>query len=120
MSQRDDSIQNGLVLRVCHGHSCGRDADEIEARIRREIAEKGLAGEVGVAREACFGRCFFGPNILVERWRDGRRNEQAMMQLMMMQKHPDMRWEHDVRAEDVPKIVRWHLKSWRHSQTNGE
>jgi (2Fe-2S) ferredoxin len=119
-TEKGPAIKDGLVLRVCRGHTCGSASDEIEKRLREVIDEQNLNEQVGLASEACFGRCFFGPNILVERWRDGHRNERAMMQLMMMQKHPDLRWEHNVRPEDVPKLLRWHLNSWRKSQEEGD
>ncbi|MBW2732638.1 MAG: (2Fe-2S) ferredoxin domain-containing protein [Deltaproteobacteria bacterium] len=109
-------VKDGLVLRICRGHQCGKHADAIEAKARETIAAEGLEDEVHIDEEACFGKCFLGPNILVERWRNGARNEKAVFAMMMNQKHADARFEHQVRAEDMPKLIRWHLRAYRAAQ----
>ena len=106
-------IKDGLVLRICHGHACGRRSAQLETAVRDHIADKRLGDRIGVDREACFGRCFMGPNILVERWTDGQRNNQAMLSVMLGSVHPDMVYEHGVNVDDVPKLIRWHLRKWQ-------
>ena len=112
------STHDGIVLRVCRGHKCGKFATALEAAIREVIASDNLDGEVGLAQEACFGKCFIGPNILVERWRNGKRNEQAMFAVMMNQNHDDARFEHGIAPEDVPKMLRWHVRKLREQRDN--
>ncbi len=109
-------IDDGIVLRICRGLSCGRSSEAIESAAREAIAKSGVEDEVGILHEACFGRCFAGPNILVERWRRGRPNEQAMLALMMNQPHPDMRFEQGVAAEDLRGIIRRHLRDDRRAR----
>ncbi|MCC6750875.1 MAG: (2Fe-2S) ferredoxin domain-containing protein [Deltaproteobacteria bacterium] len=113
MSDDPPPIRDGLVLRICSGQSCGGYAGRLEAAAREHIRAQGLEAEVALASHSCFGRCFRGPNLAVERWRDGRRNDQAMLALMLERKHPDLRMESGVRPEDVPKLIDWHLAAWR-------
>lgn len=116
MSGKPDNeapLTDGLVLRICRGLSCSRHSEAIEAAARAVIEKRGLAGTVAIAHEACFGRCFAGPNILVERWRDGRANEQAQLTLMMGLDHPDLRFEQGVIPDDLPGLVRRHLRAYR-------
>lgn len=110
------ALRDGLILRICRGHNCGKRADALEKEARDFIAAEGLEEEIEVGEEACFGKCFLGPNILVERWRNGVRNEKAMFAVMMNQKHPDMRFEHQVLPEDVPKMIRWHIRAFRRAR----
>ena len=107
------SIKDGIVLRFCRGHSCGKHVKELEAAARRYIEANGLDDVVGIADQSCYGKCFMGPNILVERWSGGTRNEKAMLSLMMGVDHPDMRYEHGTMVDDLPKLIRWHLRQWR-------
>ncbi len=112
-------IRDGIVFRICTGHACGRRWRAIDARLREVIAERSLAGEVGVAHQPCFGRCALGPNVVVERYRGGLRNEKAMLAVAMGAKHPDMRFEHGVAPEDLDEMVRWHHAAWRRSLDDG-
>jgi (2Fe-2S) ferredoxin len=109
----DRPIADGIVLRICRGLSCSRHSEAIERAAREAIAKSKVEGEVGVLHESCFGRCFAGPNVLIERWRRGRANEQAMIALMMNQPHPAMSFEQGVAAEDVRGIIRRHLRADR-------
>jgi hypothetical protein len=70
--------------------------------------------------EACFGKCFLGPNILVERWRGGRRNETAMFALMLGQQHSDLQFEHQVEPSQIGVLVESHLSAWRASRPDRE
>ena len=105
-------IKNGIVLRVCRGHACGHASNALEQAIRSGIEDKGLQEWVGIAFEACYGRCFMGPNILVERWRDGHRNEKALMALMVNVDHPDLQFACGVTVEDIPRLIAHYLKGW--------
>lgn len=116
----DTPVEDGIVLRICRGLSCSRKSEAIEQAARAAIAKGGLEGEVGVLHESCFGRCFAGPNVLIERWRGGRPNEQAMLALMMNQPHPDMRFEQGVAPEDMRGIIRRHLRDFRRAREDEE
>jgi len=106
------TIRDGLVVRICQGPSCAHLARGLEEAARRHIEAKGLADKIGIATEACFGRCSMAPNVLFERWRDGRRNDKAMVALMMNVPHPDMTIEHGVHADDLPLLIAAHYRAW--------
>lgn len=106
------SIKDGIVLRICRGPTCAKHAAALESASREHIEAMRIGGVVGIAEEICFGRCAMAPNLLVERWREGHRNEQAMLSLMMGVDHPDMRFESGVRPKEVPALIDWHLRAW--------
>ena len=110
------AIRDGIVLRICTGHACGRRWRELDEALRALLEARGLTAEVGIAHQPCFGRCALGPNIVVERWRGGHRNDKAMLAMAMGAKHPDMRFEHGVAPADLPELVSWHLDAWRRSR----
>jgi (2Fe-2S) ferredoxin len=56
-----------LTVVVCRGPTCGdrRGAGALYVKLEETIAARGLAGQITLARETCFGHCLRGPNILV-------------------------------------------------------
>ena len=106
-------VAEGIVLRVCRGHTCGKRAGEIQQAIADHVREKGLEGLVGLAEQSCYGKCFLGPNLLVERHHGGQRDERALVRLMIGMPTPELRYENSVVTAEIPKIIRWHLRSWR-------
>lgn len=114
MAQEPNSVvRDGIVLRICRGPSCGHLAPDLERAALSYIEQKGLQEHVGLAKEFCFGRCSMGPNMVVERWRDGARNDKAMFSLMMNIPHPDLQPEHGLRPADIPRLIDSHLRAWR-------
>lgn len=114
------NIENGLVIRVCRGHTCGKRADDLMAAAEQFIIDNDLAERMCVVEQICFGRCSLGPNVLVERWRAGQRNERALFAMMMGESHEDMRLEHGIRAADIPKMLAWHWDAYLESIDNDQ
>ncbi len=56
-----------LTVMVCRGPTCGerRNSGELYARLEALVAARGLAGQVTLGWETCFGHCIRGPNVLV-------------------------------------------------------
>ncbi|HVZ71702.1 MAG TPA: (2Fe-2S) ferredoxin domain-containing protein [Polyangia bacterium] len=56
-----------LTVLVCRGPTCGgrRNSAELYAKLEQTIAARGLAGQITLGWETCFGHCLRGPNILV-------------------------------------------------------
>ena len=56
-----------LTVMVCRGPTCGerRNSAELFARLEALVAARGLAGQVTLGWETCFGHCIRGPNVLV-------------------------------------------------------
>jgi (2Fe-2S) ferredoxin len=56
-----------LTVVVCRGPTCGerRDSAALHAKLEELIAARGLAQQVTLGWETCFGHCLRGPNILV-------------------------------------------------------
>jgi hypothetical protein len=107
------AIRDGIVVRICEGPSCAHRTQLLEETAREHLDKRQLNENVALAREACFGRCGMGPNVLFERWRDGQRNEKAMVSLMMNLPHPDMQLESGVRPEELPLLIDAHVRAWR-------
>lgn len=102
------ALTNGFVLRVCRGPGCGHLADGLREAAEQEIAARQLSDVLAVMQDYCFGRCGLGPNVLVERWRDGKRNERALVALMLGERHPDAYLIHGARPADVRRAVARH------------
>lgn len=109
-------LKDGVVVRICRGPSCAHAAPRLEAAARAHIAKRKLDEEIQVEHECCFGRCSMAPNIVFERWRDGSRNEKAMLSLIMNLFHPDMQPEHGVRPAEVPRLIDAHHRAWRRNR----
>jgi (2Fe-2S) ferredoxin len=58
---------------VCSGPECGdkRDSRSLWDALVAALQERGIAGQVTMSWQACFGRCFHGPNIYVRPERTG-------------------------------------------------
>ena len=108
-------IKNGIVLRICCGFSCGEHAEALHRAACRTIDDRNLGQEVGLDEQSCYGKCFAGPNILVERWRDGQRNESALLAIMLGRPHDDLVYEEGVIVDDIPNLIRRHHAAWRRS-----
>jgi (2Fe-2S) ferredoxin len=56
-----------LTVMVCRGPTCGerRNSAALHARLEELVAERGLAQQVTLGWETCYGHCLRGPNILV-------------------------------------------------------
>lgn len=52
---------------VCRGPTCGerRNSAALYARLEQTVAARGLADQITLGWETCFGHCLRGPNILV-------------------------------------------------------
>lgn len=103
-------ISDGIILRICTGLSCGRHSDALEKAANQAIENANLSHLVGIEHESCFGRCFAGPNVAVERWRKGKLSEEAMLALMTMGSHEDIEIEQGVKPEDLKGIIRRRVK----------
>ncbi|MBK8479853.1 MAG: (2Fe-2S) ferredoxin domain-containing protein [Proteobacteria bacterium] len=102
------SIKDRFVIRVCRGPGCGHLSPPLRAAAESEIAARELGDVVEVTDDYCFGRCGMGPNVLVERWRDGKRNERALVALMLGERHPDAYLIHGARPAEVRRAVERH------------
>jgi (2Fe-2S) ferredoxin len=63
----DGSGPRRLTVVVCRGPTCGerRDSGALHAFLEQTIAARGLANQITLGWETCFGHCLRGPNILV-------------------------------------------------------
>jgi|GEM_PF-3391604 hypothetical protein len=118
------TLTDGILLRICRGPTCGKRSDEIAASARSHIEANGLGDRVEIDWQSCFGRCTIGPTLLVEHWRNGRPNENAMLAIMLGTGHPDMCFEQTVKATDVPQLIDRQLEDWqnavdRHNSVHG-
>lgn len=69
--------------------SCApRGAEEVREALKRYVKEKNLKKRVRVCRSMCLDLCSLGPNVCVM---------------------PDNVWLHDVKAADVPEIIRTYV-----------
>lgn len=109
------ALQNGILLRICRGPTCGKKSGEIEAAAKQHIADHNLQESVEIAWQSCFGRCSLGPTVLIEHWRDGRPNDNAMLAIMLGTAHPDMRFEQAVKVADIPALIDSQLLNWQHT-----
>jgi NADH:ubiquinone oxidoreductase subunit E len=106
--------ENGFALRVCRGTDCNLLSDPLLAAAKKTIADGGLEKTVGVEESGCLSRCGMGPNILVERWRDGQRNEEALMMVLADgQKHDDIFVVNQARPDEMAQMINWFLKHWK-------
>lgn len=99
---------NGFVLRVCRGPGCSHLSQDLREAAEQEIAARELGDVMAVLDDYCFGRCGLGPNVLVERWREGKRNERALVALMLGERHPDAYLLYGARPADVRRAVARH------------
>lgn len=74
-------------------HSCeARGAADVFNEFKRLRAEAGIAQETKLTKVKCFGKCKYGPNVVI---------------------YPDNTWYCGLKAEDVQEIVEEHLLSDR-------
>lgn len=116
--QDEPKLTEGLVFRICNGNTCApRGGGAIERAARQYVKRRGLQDEVAIARQYCFGRCQTGPNVLIERWRDGKPNDGALRGVLALnQTHPDAVFELAVSADAIEPIIDRHLNAWRERQ----
>lgn len=67
------------------GVCCGAAGEALRERLKRRVAEMGLAAKIRVSRSGCLDVCALGPNVLLM---------------------PDNVWFKHVRLEDAEEIVR--------------
>lgn len=103
-------LQEGLVFRVCHGPSCNGEGEALGAQLTSYIEDHGHSDVAAQDWQSCFGRCTQGPNIMVERWRNGGLSDDAKLAVMLGGGHPDCRFEHDVKRAEIPALVERHLE----------
>ena len=112
----DPVVENGLLIRICEGPTCGKRYEKLKLAVEKYVEEQQLEDSVVHTRQYCFGRCSLGPNLAVEHWREGKLDERARLALMSNRKHPDISLELGVRSEDIPALIRAHLRAWKRQQ----
>ncbi len=100
---------DGLVFRVCRGPTCDGRGEALAARLAAYLTDQGHESMAVQAWQSCFGRCADGPNIVVERWRQGKLSEDAKIAAMLGGTHPDYRFEHEATEAQIPTLVERHL-----------
>lgn len=95
---------------VCRGPECGerRGSAALHASFERELRLVGLAGDVELGWQSCFGRCRQGPNVLVRL--APRPEERSFLAMMPVGPGQHAYLYNGVTASDVPKIVESHLR----------
>ena len=105
-------MRDGIVLRICRGESCGLSSGPVIDAARQHAEQPALCGRVAVEEVTCLSSCPLGPNILVERWRGGKRNDRAVIEVLRGGQHPDAMLVHDARADDVTAMIDWFVEAW--------
>ncbi len=113
---KEPPISDGLVFRVCRGPTCGRQGERLGRALARYLEEHGHLAFATQQWQSCFGRCAKGPNLQVERWREGALGEEAKLRVMLGGSHPDCRLESGVTESALPGLVERHVKRYLASQ----
>ena len=109
MLSTSPQIEEGLLFLVCRGPTCGAKGENLGRILAKYLKDNGHA-EIAVQNwQSCFGRCTQGPNIVVERLRGGRLQEEAKAAVMLGGTHPDYQFEHGVTEADLPALVERHI-----------
>ena len=98
---------------VCRGPECGerRGSRAIMDVFIRELGPRGLAGEVDMAWQSCFGRCTQGPNVLVQEVAAPRPGErQFLLATMPRGRAGRSALYNHVTPSDVEEIVDQHIQ----------
>ena len=96
---------------MCRGPNCGKTSLPIIERAERRAAELGDA-RLRVEQASCFAHCPLGPNILVERWRHGRRDERAVHDVLGGRKAGDAILVHFANLDEIDAMIDYLLSTW--------
>jgi (2Fe-2S) ferredoxin len=101
---------------VCRGPECGerRGSAALREVFAGALVARGLAGEVELAWQSCFGRCTQGPNVLVQELAAPRPGErQFLLATMPRGRAGRSALYNGVTAADIDEIVEQHIQSDR-------
>lgn len=104
-----ERLEDRYKILVCRGPECGdlRFSRDVHAELVRVLRRRGLAEQVTLDWQSCFGRCRVGPNVMV---RKVAPDEDALLEAIIPRLDCQATLYNGVRPTDATRIVAEHIE----------